>query len=161
MEIGPNNLYKFINRKFGIAYAVCYLQLTFECADDYQQIKPQSNSQNASPRTADQPSGARMVDSHDASSAHSGGSTSGEVVVPVVMSSNALAMGLLSVPLLFVLIYSVYTCACRKEGRVSYFSTNGFGLFRAKRNDHFDLGRLLSDPEKSVRTKRCKSEQLR
>ena len=80
--------------------------------------------------------------------------TSNISVIPlsnrILTSSNLLGMGLLAVPLLCVFIYSIYSCYCRKDGSMSYFSTSSFrNFFPSKRKEHFDLGRLLSDPEKS------------
>lgn len=66
----------------------------------------------------------------------------------VLNTSSSLAMGLLAVPLLCVIVYAFYV-SCRKDGSMSYFSPSKFSLWRSKRSDHFDLGRLLSDPEKS------------
>lgn len=57
-----------------------------------------------------------------------------------------MAMGLLAVPLLLVIVYACFV-SCRKDGKMNYFSPAKW--WRRKGSDHFDLGRLLSDPEKS------------
>jgi hypothetical protein len=132
VEIGPNNLYKFENSNIRLAPRSREGDLILTSPVEAQLTE--SGSAGA------QPAIPKDISSNTTSAMNS--------TMDMLNTSNTLAMGLLAVPLLCVIVYAFYA-SCRKEGSMSYFSPSKFSLWRSKRSDHFDLGRLLSDPEKS------------
>ncbi|KAI1296748.1 Peptidyl-glycine alpha-amidating monooxygenase [Halotydeus destructor] len=147
VEIGPNRLYKFDNNAVATGSRVelpvlshpasAHLTLNDIATNKFNNVEHSDAVENRS--------SSNVTHSKVAANAPSSVSSS----QPLPESSNLVAMALLSLPLLGVMIYSSYRCCCRQDGKMTHFSASRFNVFRSKRNAHFDLGRLLSDPEKS------------